>query len=396
MHPLSLPEQQPLRTPGPHDLALAVSIWCATFVVVVSRVLAGQVEAIPFGVYSAAAERWLAHQPLYETQTIDGFQYFPQSAMLFAPFTLLGFTAASVAWRGLWWGLYAFGIWRVAALLAPTRDRRAFLIATCLALGPAVGSLGNGQANLALGALTLHVTADLSGRRWWRATALLALGLALKPLMAVLLLLAWALYRPMVWRLPLALLAVGLAPVLVNDAPYLISQYATCVKKLSMTSTPDRLFEDLRGVLASLGWLMPHPVFLALRALAALGVLWICWLVRRTIREPQAAVLLAALAAGYLMLFNPRTLASSYVMTSSLAGLFAAAYLFERHRSAMLALVLACLAWTLNRHWHGFQFIQNWLKPCACLAFLAILAHEALAPMKSWRVQEMRQDPHSD
>jgi hypothetical protein len=40
-----------------------------------------------------------------------------------------------------------------------------------------------------------------------------------------------------------------------------------------MTSTPDRLFEDLRGLLASLGWWMPHPLFLALRALAALGVL---------------------------------------------------------------------------------------------------------------------------
>jgi hypothetical protein len=45
-----------------------------------------------------------------------------------------------------------------------------FLIATVLALGPALGSLANGQANLALGALTLHVVADLSARRRWRVT----------------------------------------------------------------------------------------------------------------------------------------------------------------------------------------------------------------------------------
>jgi hypothetical protein len=368
------------RALGLNELSVAVAAWCVAFFVVLEQVLAGQVKDIPYDVYVAAAQRWLAHQALYDTSTIDGFQYFPQSALLFVPFTWLGVTGASVAWRALWWGLYAFGIWRVATLLAPRRRRLAFLIATGLSLGPAVGSLANGQANLALGALTLHVAADLSARRWWRATALLALGLALKPLMAVLLLLVWVLYRPMAWRLPLALLLVVLAPLLVNDAAYLMSQYATCVTKLGMTSTPDRLFEDLRGLLASLGWWMPHPVFLAARALAALGVLWLCWRARRQLPGPEAAVLTAALAVGYLMLFNPRTLSSSYVMTGSLAGVFAAVYLFERQRALLLVMACSSLSWTLNRHWHGFAFIRYWLQPCACLAFLAVFAREALVP----------------
>ena len=123
-------------------LLVGGTIWCVALGVVLAGVLAGRVEALPFETYFAAAQRWLAHQPLYETQSIDGFQYFPQSAMLFAPFTLFGATAANVAWRALWWALYALGIWRVVALLlVPGRRGMGFLIATCLALGPAVGSL---------------------------------------------------------------------------------------------------------------------------------------------------------------------------------------------------------------------------------------------------------------
>src|SRR5262249_28591374 len=137
-----------------HDGAavlVADAIWCVALGAVLGSVLAGRVEAIPFDTYFAAGQRWLAHQPLYETRTIDGFQYFPQSALLFAPFTLLGKTLAGLIWRALWWELYGTGIWRVTRLLVPVQAGRAFLIATCLAIGPAIGSLGNGQANLALG-----------------------------------------------------------------------------------------------------------------------------------------------------------------------------------------------------------------------------------------------------
>jgi hypothetical protein len=98
-------------------------------------------------------------------------------------------------------------------------------------------------------------------------------------------------------------------------------------------------------------------------------------------------VLTAALAAGYLMLFNPRTLSSSYVMTASFAGIFAAVQLFEHGRALGLVMVFACLAWTVNRHWHGFAFTQYWLKPAAGVAFLVVLVREALAPLPGWRAQ---------
>jgi hypothetical protein len=372
------------------SLLVAASIWGVALSVVLTGVLAGRITGVPFETYFAAAERWRAHQPLYETRSIDGFQYFPHSAVLFAPFTLFGARAANVLWRALWWGLYALGIERVAVRLVPERAGIAFLIATCLAVGPALGSLENGQANLALGALSLHVAADLNARRWWRATLLLVGGLALKPLMAPLLLLVWALYRPMAWRLLCALLAAAIAPLLLGDASYWIAQYSACITKLGMTSTPNRLFEDVRGLFASFGWLMPHPLYFALRSLAAVGALWVCWRARHNLCEPQATVLVAAIAVGYLMLFNPRTLASSYAIASCMAGLLAAAYFFERRPAAALTLALSTLAWTVNRHWLGFGFIQGWLKPGACLAFDGLLIWEAVSPLQRWRTSNVQ------
>lgn len=375
--------------------AVACLVWCCSFGVVLEAVLAGRVEVVPFDTYMAAAERWLAHQPLYETRTIDGFQYFPQSALIFAPFAVLGPVAGAVCWRALWWALYAFGIWRVARLLASACPRRTFLIATCLAVGPATGSLGNGQANLALGALTLLVAADLSAQCWWRAALLLAGGLALKPLMAPLLLLVWVLYRPMTGRLLIVVIALALAPFLVGDMSYVLQQYVTCSTKLGMTSTPDRLFEDLRGLLASLGWLMPHPVYLVLRAVTAGAVLGICWLARRRVREPELAVLIAALAVGYLMLLNPRTLASSYTMTSSIAGLFTAVTLLDGAWAEALALASVAVAWAVNRHWSGFGFIQYWLKPAACLVFLGWAIRQAVTPSPRWKLRRAEPAIHS-
>jgi len=234
---------------------------------------------------------------------------------------------------------------------------------------------------------------DTCARRWWTVTLLLVAGLALKPLMAPLLLLVWVLYPALHWRVPLGLVAMMLAPLLIVDASYLLQQYATCITKLSMTSTPDRLFEDLRGMLAMFGWLMPHPIYLVVRALAALGVLWICWLGRQRVREPEFTLLLAALALGYLMVFNPRTLASSYVLTGALAGLLAEICFYEGRRRQALLFAGIALVWNVNRHWHGLGWIQYWLKPAACVAFLGLLIRDALAPPEHWKLAPAPQPP---
>lgn len=361
-----------------HAASAGWAIWCVSWLIMIGLLLLGRITSIPDHVYLAAGQRWIDRQPLYDLSHIDGFQYFPQSALLLSVFSRLGSPLDAIVWRALGWGLYALSIWRFAHKLIPTRAAECFLIATGLAIGPAIGNLSNGQANLILAALMSHVAIDLIERRWWRATLILTFGFALKPLMVVMLLLCLALYRPLSWRVPLALGVVFAAPFLLRDAEYVITQYTECLAKLKLSENPDRLFEDIRGLLASLGWLMPHVTYLVVRVCAAVVTLALCWMAQHRSREPRTSFLIGAFAASYLMLFNPRTLSTSYVMVGSSASLMAAVYLLQRRLRPLSIMLGILLAWTLSYHVLGF--IEHWLRPLACIAFCVVLVREALAP----------------
>lgn len=326
-----------------HQRLAAYAVWTLAFApACVSR------GSIPYEAYVAAGSRWLAREPLYDLSNIDGFQYFPSAALLFASLTWL----PKLLWLGLNWFGYAWGLERLA--------QRGFLLASLAAVGPAIANLFNGQANLAIAALLLHANAELLTHRSWRASALLAVGIALKPLMVVPALLLATTHARVAIRLA-ALVPLALAaPLLVRPELYTVSQYADCMQKLALSADPDRLFEDLRGLFTTAGLTLAPIVYKALRAVAL--VLVLVWARRR---EPTEV---CALASTYLVIFNPRTLSSSYVMPGSYVSLSLAK---DRRPWTKIALMLIALAWTLNHH--VVHQVEYWVRPLAALVYLVML-----------------------
>jgi len=366
--------RDPMRPFGLDGHRAAWALWVASFAIL--RVLGRALHwaAVPYATYAAAGGRWLAHEPLYDLSNIDGFQYFPPAALVFAPLAWLGSPLGDELWRALGWGACALGMSRLTRVLMPARAGDHFVLATAFAIGPASANLANGQANLLMAALTFHATVELVLRRWWRAAALLAFGLALKPLMIVPLLLVGALYRPMTLRLLPALAVAFGAPFLIRDHAYLTAQYTGSVSKLAMSANPGRQFEDVRGLIATMGGHLPQRAYLVVRATAALGVLGLGVRVRRMMQEPEASFFVTALALSYLMLFNPRTLTSSYVMTGCVAALLAARSVLRRRWGEAASLGAILLAWSVN---HAVvPFVEHWLRPLACVAFFALLGRE--------------------
>lgn len=370
---------------GLEPLELAVLLWGTTFLIVVALLLAGRAPTLSYRVYEAAGRHWQARQPLYEDGTLEGFQYFPQAALLLSGFARLGTPLGGVLWRASGWIAIACGLWRVVGALVPAQRQQAFLVASTLTIGPAIGSLTNGQANLALAAFTLHAVAELSARHWWRASLVLALGVALKPLLLVLLLLAAAVHRPLRWRLMLALGAVFAVPWLFAEPSYVAREYVSCLRKLSLSAYAGPRYENLCGLFASVG--RHFPAWLCWPA--ALGTLGLSLRVQRREREPYASLLIAAFAGSYLVLFNPRTQSTSYVLTGSIAAVFAAIQLIEQQPRWASALFLLCGVWTVNYNWTGFAGIEYWLKPLGGLAFASFLLRAAFAAPLGWR----RADP---
>ncbi len=364
-------------------LYVAIAAWVLAFAVIIALVLTGHKATRSYQVYEGAGRHWLHGQPLYETHDVEGFQYFPQAAIVMAAFAWLGQPLGGVLWRTLWWTMYAVGVWRVTRRLAPERAERGFLLASALAIWPGTGALGNGQANLAVAGLLLHATVELVDRRWWRATAVLAFGVALKPLMAVPLLLAGALHRPMRGRLVLALVIVAGVPWLAQHHAYVSAQYTTCLAKLRLAEQPPGLYEDLRGLIATVGWRLPHPIYVVVRAVAALATLGLCWRAKDRLRPAHAGVVIAACAATYLMLFNPRTQSTSYAIATGPAAALAALHLLERRWSAAAPLLAVILAWMIS--YHDVGFVEFWLKPLGSVVLASALIVTVQRPPAPWR-----------
>jgi hypothetical protein len=354
---------------------IAVTSWAALFALAAFLLAGRHIATDVWLVYSAAGRHWLAQTPLYATNTIDDFQYFSQAAMLFSALAQLGTPLGGIVWRALGWGLYGHAMWRLSSVASPDQRHRFFLIATALVMLPALTSLLNGQANLHIAALMMHATVDLSGQRLRRVTLWFAVGLAIKPIMAVMVLLSCIQYPAMLWG---TLAAVGLlliVPLASAPATYVVSQYRDCASKLAMSAQPTRLFEDLRGLTRlTLGWLMPHSLLRVLRLLAALGAVGLCRRIRRCWPEPAASFLLFAVAGVYLMLFNARTQPNSYVIVAPAATLAATTLLLQRRSRAALPLLAIVACWCGS----ATPWTACWLKPLACVVFGALLVRQIL------------------
>jgi alpha-1,2-mannosyltransferase len=327
--------------------------------------------------YREATARWWAHQDLY-SPGIHGFQYLPQSAILFTPVTWLPFLVGEEVWRWLGVALLAWGVWRLCRLAGPSVTASVFLLVTALTVPTAVDAAQIGQANLLFSALMLHTTADVAGRRWWAAAVSLSLLVVVKPFGLVMVLLVASLYEPVRWHLAEALTAVLASPFLFGTPSYVLRQYQLFVSKLVMSSRPGPgRWADLTSLLWAAGGHPSEATMTGVRLALAVGALALSWKAVGRWGGPRASILTLAVATTYLMLCNPRTQENSYVILGPAAALFTAdALLIDRHRWATALLFAVCVAVGFHR---AFSVHQNyWLQPLAALIFAGYLVYITL------------------
>ena len=153
---------------------------------------------------------------------------------------------------------------------------------------------------------------------------------------------------------------------------------------LKLSSQPDRPFCNLQGLAWKLGIPLSqsHDTFQILQVVGALLTLVVClWSARRW-GEPLRAFILPTMAAVYLLLLNPRTEASSYVMLTPMLGIAAALLLLTQDRFASgWALVFLCVLLTCDG-W-AYRWTEYWLKPIVCLLFVVLLLRALLQPPRA-------------
>ena len=357
------------RLPAAHCLRAALLVW-----VIYSGVVATIVAVDPSGrsatlEYQHATDNWWSGKPLYEGK--NHYLYLPQFAVFYTPFELLPDRVGEPLWRLVCMGSLAWALWAAASRLAPAQKEAVFLIATVLVLPSTFASARNGQVNMPLAALFIFTALALAKERWWAAAAALALTIVFKPIALAPILLCAFIYPKL--RLPMlvALLVTAAVPLAHPDPAYALGECGAFVTKLQSAGKPTgNSWCDFAGMLRVTAIHFSPSVQLAIRALAGLLTLGLCWRAAKCVDALRGAFTVLFLTMIYLMLFNPRTETNSYVMLGAFVAIWAAVegLVCRRPDLALWASLLAVLLGSENYGWVIFLLTNLWAKALATSA----------------------------
>ncbi len=332
--------------------------------------------------YRAASSNWWQGIDPYTNNAHAGFLYFPQAAFLFTPFNALPYLAGEIVWRVCTFGLFLYALKRLHAFFLAAKSpepARTFLFLALLAVPSSFASLRNAQFDLPLAALFVLVAAEIAAERWNTAALWLCLAVALKPLAVVPLLLFGALYWRLIPRVAVGLLIVLALPFLHWNPSFVAQEYVRCYQTLAWAAVGDEArYSDLAALLGHFGVTVPQAAKTVARVVFALSYLGLGAMAVRRLAIAESAWAVGALAADYLMLFNPRTETCSYVFLGPFVASLALYYGAQGRRwlargLGFAALGLACDAFPRLGSFSVHDLTDRWFKPLIAVVFLAAL-----------------------
>jgi alpha-1,2-mannosyltransferase len=355
----------------------ALGLWLVAFLVIAGDIVRRPASHTTTPTYRLASTNWWAGIDPYTYNSHSGFMYFPQAAILYTPFTWGPTLLGDLLWRAAVFMLFGYALVRLARSFLTSEGRvssSTFLVLTLLAVPSSLASLRNAQFDLPLAAFIVLATAEIAKARWKAATLWLCLALALKPLAAVPLLLFGALYfRTLLPRLVLGLVILFLIPFINLHPVFVAHEYRRCMETLLWAAQPhEPKFSDLTALLEHVHVTVPDAILTILRLIFALIFLGLgAWAVRSR-KAVNAAWSIGALAATYLMLFNPRTETCSYVMLAPFTATLALQE-WPRRRWLAWALGIGSICLACDSLPGLFHLTDRWLKPLVAVLFLPVL-----------------------
>ena len=342
--------------------------------------------------YRFASSHWWLGESMYPGGT-HGFLYIPTFAVLFTPFHLIQpAVLGEIVWRLFGFGLFAWGLWRLAAIFSaksrdPHQSNAIFALLVLLAVPASLASINNGQTNLALSASLVVLCISIRDERWNFAAACLTLALVLKPISVASWLLAFAVFAPI--RIPLlgGLAAVGILGLIHPDPAYALGQWIEFWGKLTHSYTPENLrVSDLFGMLEKAGFPNPLPFNSLSRVVASGAALWfVFWKYRRGGSMGGSWGLWVATALIWTI-FNPRVETNSYVLISPLLAFAAVSYWTEvkGERWKGVILSIACLGLMCDGMGKPIYLATDvWFKPLIVMLVSPLLIRMPTSWQKS-------------
>ncbi|MCQ3942518.1 MAG: hypothetical protein DPW22_04795 [Alphaproteobacteria bacterium] len=322
-----------------------------------------------FGVYLDFASRYWSMQPLYDATTLDGFNYWPASLLLYVPVLKLDPTLAGMIVIAIFGALFTYACYRIVDAVMPqdARPISAFDVTGLLLLINIPAAWFNFkyiQAQTPMTAAMLLGATAMIGRRFRPAALWIFFAAVAKPLAVVMLLLCAALQPRMRWWLAGGLVFGLLLPFVFVDPAYLSDQYKVWVAKLTHMANvwPNNwpFQADFQTMLDSAGIVVAPQVATGVRVVAALGTLALASRLTGTGNRLVFPLGVLLLSGCYITLFGPRNEFTSFLVVTPTMTLLAL-LLFGRNLAdprgwgLIFAVMILGFAWEFH---YG-----RWVKP---------------------------------
>jgi hypothetical protein len=178
-------------------------------------------------------------------------------------------------------------------------------------------------------------------------------------------------------------LAVVLLPFLFADRAFVIQLYISLGERITGAVAEPRNWNDLGNLLNYIGMPVPFVIMMIMRAAAAVPTLGLAVVAKNRLPPPLSAFSAFALAALYLLLFNPRTEGGGYAGLSLVAAPLAARMLLVESRPLAAAMLMSvCVLMGLPGLTPlTMKLFGVWMKPSLGLAVtILVLIPRALDP----------------
>ena len=368
-----------------YQIRLAIGLWALLLGIVGANVLSGNKHTVT-GAYAEASEAWMGGGHMYSGGSM-GFLYMPQAAILYIPFYLLPGHWGDVAWRFISVCAFLFAVFRWESLgrecvYPDGKPGQLFPLFTLVSVPLAFSAVRNGQATILMMSLMILAAMEIRREKWWSASWMLGLCLAIKPLALVMILLAGTLFPTLALRFAVVLAFVFLAPFLFQEHGYVQSQYIGYLEQLKTTSrlAGEGYLANVFSISKVFGVRIPDGFQRIMQLVFAAGTLGACWFAKRRVPSAWLSILLYSFSTCYLMLFNPRTENNTYAMMGPVLGMFIAYEAFKRVRKPyVIALGFGALC-TVGSYEFGKLVTPPeksvWLAPLVCALFSVYLVFQ--------------------
>ena len=359
---------------------MALILWAILGIQVISYTITYPGKRTVTPNYWEASANWIKGNDLYSLNG-TGFLYMPQSAIINIPFTYLPFTIAEVVWRAINISLYALSCYLIASLFESRQVRKTFLIISAFAVPLAYSSARNGQLNLTLAALIGIVTFCLAKKYFKLSIIICIFGTALKPYMAVPLLLLNGVYPKRC--LPISFLGLTVlffAPFLFQSSTYVWHQYSELLHslKVSMQFGHDQYYAYLFGMLKVFKISINSQLQIYITLCFALAVFILSLHLSKKGPETESPIFMMTLATTFILLFSSRSENNSYCLIGSFLAFF---FLYvpavaPNNRKTHETVILLCYTAIIGSHEIGKYITPGkavWLAPLGLTIFISYI-----------------------